>query len=249
MKEETLSVIKKLLRLATSSNQNESEQAMKRAQKMALENQIDISILDAFEEDKIKEEYVKTDIETNKRFSVCQRYINHLMGRYCGVTVLLTGNRYYGRQIILIGKKSDVEFATYVNDYLNKSFMASWRSYQKEFKIKTCERSSYLLGLFRGLDAKMTENKQEVIINKFEQLKKEKGIDPEISKSRYALTVKTDIENLEQAVNFHFPKVRSVKSKISCRNYSPSSLQAGMERGKQLNISRGLKENKILVLT
>jgi dimeric dUTPase (all-alpha-NTP-PPase superfamily) len=240
MNEDTFNKIKKLLRVATSSNQHEAELAMAHAQKLGILHNIDISSINAFDEKKEEEKYTKDDVNCGQRYGITQRFANWILEKHFNVKIILSGSRHFGKSIHIIGKTSDVEFAKYLNDYLQETFMRIWHSERKIKNYAVRERESFLYGLYLGLNQKLDENKKEVEEQKFIQISNEKGEEEgEKVKHSYSLMIVNDKEKLQAKVGDYFPHLRKGGSyRVRTRNYDV--VNDGMAKGRTIRTNMAI---------
>lgn len=221
--------IRKLLKVAHSTEvQAEAEAFLQKAQELAMENNINIAKLGNAAPQ--NQEIVKGNINNNtSRLPVTNNYVSSILQKYFNVRVILTGSRETGRILSIIGKEQDVEFATFLYGYLNTTFMNLWKQYKDKYNAQTTARASFFLGLYRGLAAKLTANKQQVEQSSLDASQKE----------QYGLILVNDEKRLELAVNGFFNKVRSVApAKVNLNN--GHAINSGFEQGGKINIHAGL---------
>lgn len=243
--------IKKLLRLATSTNEHEASLALERCKKLATEYDIELSSIDVWDEKKKLDEIIsKNELNLNsKRKSVCSKTVVWLILKHFNCRVIHSGSRYYGQKITFIGKKKDIEISTYVYGYLNNLFMDLWREYKERTNANTQIRESYVYGLYKGLNEKLTDAKQKTEVEKFTQIEQEKGTE-EVNKIKgnYSLMIISDSKRLDEKVDEFFPRCRTVKTKLKpIRNFN--ALEDGRQKGKTINIVRGIGFNSGKTLT
>src|SRR5271165_4100986 len=162
MNNPTIEKIKKLIKLSASTNEHEAELALMKAKELATEAGIDLA-MDSLKNDEetIKEEFIKQEFNAGKRHSVCQTVVSNILQNHFNVDLVYSGSRWRGRVIHFIGRKSEVELAIYVNQYLTAEFMRRWHKYKDSNNLNTKERNSYLWGLYEGLSAKLNESKKK----------------------------------------------------------------------------------------
>ena len=240
MNPQILEKLKKILRLANNNaNPHEAEVALQKAQQIAIENQIDIASVNVAD-DQAKERYEKGVVELGQRSSVCQKFVNWIIGKHFNVKIINSGGRIGGKKIHFIGRTSDVIFAQWVNQYLNETFMSCWHNYKNTHDTPTRLRESYIFGLYRGLDAKLEQNKKDVESNKFNQIAQELGEDKsrEVQKS-YSLTIISEKEQMEQAVAKFFPSLKKGTTK-HINLQSITVMEQGFAKGQTINVNRPL---------
>lgn len=235
--------LKKLMRLASSDNQNEAELALQRARNIALENQLDLACIDAWNDTKEEEQYIKEDFSTGTfRKPVTDSFVVQILIKHFNVKILTwNGVRREGVRMIFIGKKSDVETAKYVYNFLGETMMRLWKGYRKQNpEVTTTARGSYFYGLQNGLDDKLTSSREEKEKEKFQNVGRILGAEAQATaENKYALICKSDKEKLEQAVKSFFPKVRSGTCS-SVSNSNSSVYYDGVATGKTISINRAI---------
>lgn len=237
--------IKKLLRLASSTNEHEASLALEKCRALATEYDIDISGIDAWT-DKIKENEVieKNHIDLDqRRKSISSRFVCWLIQKHFGCRIIYHGSRNSKWRIYFIGKKRDIETGIYVYGYLNTLFMELWHKYRKDKNARTQVRGSYIYGLYSGLDGKLTEAQKQAEKQKFEEIKTEKGeTEGARIKGNYSLMVVTNREKLDKALKDYFPDVKSGASWQSNLR-DGNVLQDGISMGRTININKGITYN------
>lgn len=240
--------IKKLIRLSTSSNSNEADLALAKARALAAEEGIDLAIA-AIQMDtpQVKEEFVNTSKGAGNRKSVTQRFVSWIIGAHFNVKIIYSGNRAYGMKIIFIGRKSDVEMAEYVNAFLNEEFMRRWHYFQRVNNLPCKERSSYIYGLYQGLNDKLTEARKKAENDRFDFLavSQDKTFSNNV-RNQYALMIRNEEYELQQMVDKLFPELRKNYSRTRLTG-SASSLDTGISHGRTININRPIGGNKALM--
>ena len=219
--------IQKLLKMTGSREQGEAETALKMAQELAIKYDIDLSNIPLESEKESKQEFVKETADLGARMPVAQKFINPILMKYFGVHLVTGGGRWDGRKMYFIGRKDKAEFAKWVNEFLNNTFMNLWRSYQIATRYPTTYRDSYLLGLQQGLMQKLEENKKKV--------EAEFVTDP----NKYALVLVDEKKQIVLATQKFFGSNlrKGPKQKI---NPIVSSIQgAGHSAGYKINIHGG----------
>lgn len=262
---EKIARIKKLLRLSTSTNSNEADIALAKAQALATEAGIDLAVaavnLDSIE---VKEEFVKEQIDQGKRKNVCQKYVSWIIGNHFNVSIVYNGTRYSGQRINFIGRKSDVELAIYVNGFLNSEFMRRWHEFKNNNNLGCKERNSYLYGLYEGLSEKLSAAKKQAEDARFNNiaamsgdkiLATPVGYERDTSfdnpsfvnqvKEKYYLMIKTEVEERQEVVATYYPKLRTDNSNTNLTG-SINSRDAGRSHGRDININRPIGSQLVL---
>lgn len=239
--------IRKLLALASELNDSkeQAEMAMQKARALAVQHDIDLASIQVFENKKSDEPMEKSDeVSLGGRKSVCQKFICWLLQNHFKVKIIYTTgydaswNRV--QKIVFIGKKSDIEIATYVNQYLNTEFMRLWRAYAKWSNAKVDQRNSFIWGLYNGLSDKLEAAEKTAKEDGFSALAQTKTVEEvEQVKACMALTLKTHKERLDEAVDQFFPRCRTVRTRTAYA-HSETARSAGYQQGQNINLRRGI---------
>lgn len=240
--------IRKLLALASELNdcKEQAEQALRKAKALAVQHEIDLASIQVFQNKKSEEPIEKNDeISLGKRQSVCQKFISWLLQNHFNVRVIYSHgydqNYNSVQKLVLIGKKSDIEIATYVQAFLNEEFMRLWHNYRHTYQmVQTKDRNSFLWGLYTGLSDKLTESKKQAEQDGFAALAQDKTeSEVEQVKECMSLTVVSDKERIEEAVGKFFPRLSSRRHYTSY-SHSENARQAGERAGRQISLRRGI---------
>lgn len=226
-REKILEKLEKLVRLAGSSEQAEANSAMETAIRIATENNIELSHLSR--ESRPKNEMRKDEVgKGSARLPVTFRFTSNIIQSFFNVSVITGGDRQNGRKIWFIGKTEDVEFAKFLNTYLENTFFRLWYAYYERNPSAKNARESFFFGLWRGLNAKLKETKQKI----------EHAI-TDTAKQGYALMLVNNEKERENALALFFPKLTHTKGKaISIK--SNDALAAGYVKGQEINVHGGL---------
>ena len=234
--DQLVSKIRKLLALGNfNDNGNQAELALAKAKQLAVEYEIDLASIEIFDEKPKLEPIIKGEgIDSGSRFSVTQKFVNWIVQNHFNVKIIMSGGRYGGRYINFIGKKIDVETATYVNSFLNAELMRLWHNYQKKNNLRAAVRNSYLYGLYQGLDAKLAETKKQAEEGKFSTMN-----DGQKVRGNYQLMVVNEKQRLEKAVGDFYPHLRKVSISVG-RAFRQDVIGDGKRDGRNINITRGI---------
>jgi len=229
-----LEKLKKLLQLHKGQTGAESDLALEKAQALATQHNIDLAL--AVVEEPVKEEFVEGEYIEGKRQGVAQRFISNILSEHFKVKIIYSGSRFSGRKILFLGRKSDVDFAIYVQSFLKNHMMSSWQYYQKVNKAPVSHRATFLESFARGLDLKLTEAKKKQEDESFG------GLAPEIredSRNKYALVIQTEKEERENFVKKKYEKLyKTTRARLPL--YGGNASQAGFSSGYTTNIARPL---------
>lgn len=153
--------IKKLLRLARSSNQHEAQLAMQRALALAREHDIAVDSLNPDEQAKEKTITHRDSAEV-QRMSYDKEYAVRIIQAFfhvspvfnCRLVRPLDGYPYVARFVTFVGTAADAEIALYVYGFLVQHFAYCWRKHRGRLR----NRHAFVDGMFLGLFYKLAEN-------------------------------------------------------------------------------------------
>jgi hypothetical protein len=225
--------IRKILALSNSNVEGEREAALLKAQELATRHNIDLAQIEPARVER-EEPIQKEEMACGKRLPVTQHLVSRLLQTHFGVRVIYSGGRYYGRTLTLVGTKTDVEFARFVNGFLNTEFMVRWHEYKERNCAPVGERNSFLFGASRGLDEKLTLAKRKAELDGFASVAPEKRDD---TQKAYALMVVSKESRVDAAVDEMFPTLRSVRRSYS-GHHSANAYSSGFAAGRRINIAR-----------
>jgi hypothetical protein len=231
MNTEILEKLKKLLQLHKGATGAEAESALEKATTLAAKYNIDLALASI---EQPKEEFTSEEILEGKRMSVTQRFISNVLQKHFNVDLVYSGSRYDGVKICFLGRKSDVEFALYVQSFLKEHMMRSWQYYQKTNNAKTRYRATFLEGFTRGLDIKLTEAKTKQENESFA------GMATNIQKSsreKYSIVLVNNKKERDNFVKTKFPKLY-ISNASRLNIYGGDASSAGFNTGYTTNISR-----------
>lgn len=212
--------IQKLLSLANSDNQHEAELASKKANELLVKHNLKMQDVESHNEN------YDDDVLCDKaKKSAEDKFILSILNKFFFVQTVQDRirDRVTGRNVTrihILGKKSNVEVATYVYQYLTRAFKTLWTQYKAEHGCPSNYKQAFYLGLHTGLCNQLEQTKKDV--------EQETG-----------LVVVKDAD-LADFVASTLGKTRSVSSKAAIRDRG--AVQAGTEAGKNIRIRRGLDE-------
>lgn len=215
--------IKKLLSLATSSNEHEAQLAASRASELLMKHNLNLN--DVQEEEKFSEENIIEGF-TIKHY---QHLILNILKTFFFVhPFIYTTNfghiRSYNRKTVkkrtvLIGRPENVAIAKYVYIFLDRIFLDLWKKYKMKNDVSYIPKAknSYMHGLFEGLFSKLEGTKKKV--------EQETGlvIVPNAALEKY-IEEKSDVT------------IKMQSSKVNKLVYSD-----GIQDGKKINIQQTLE--------
>ncbi len=201
---------------------------MQKAQEIALRYKVQLAGINHAE--RPAEEYTEDRQQRRKTFQA--KYVEWIVRKHFNVTFVYGCNG----ELFVIGKPTDIEFAKWVMEYLEGEFPRLWTRYQRETSCGQGARVNYFYGVYVGLDAKLTENKQRVEGEAI--IEAELNGDKRIA-ANYQLAVVNDQKALAAAVKRFHPNVRSGgRATLNLRH--ESAIAAGQRAGRNININRPL---------
>jgi hypothetical protein len=148
--------------------------------------------------------------------------------------VIYSGGRYFGRTVNILGDKRDVEFAKFVNEFVQDDMQRRWEYYKKSNGLTVSMKDTFMYNLWRGLDSKLSEAKAAAEQAKFASMPQEQVAD---TKVRYGIVVSNKAAAVSQFVKKTYPRLSSAK--VSVRNFSNSTVATdGYSVGRSMNINR-----------
>lgn len=235
MNELLLGKLKKLLNLSKSSNINEAELALQKATAMAAEAGIDLAIVQSRNDSEAEKlEMVNETAFNGKRLPSLQKYASWLLNKHFNVHVVYSGGRYFGRTVNILGDKKDVEFAKFVNEFVQDDMQRRWEYYKKSHGLTVRMKDTFMYNLWRGLDSKLTEAKKSAEDAKFATLPQEQVTQ---TKVQYGIVISNKTAAVQQFLNKTYPRLSNTKVRVT--NFSNSTVaQDGYSVGRSMNINR-----------
>lgn len=206
-RQELIDKIQKLLSLATSPNEHEAQIASKKAQELLIKyNLSELDVKKEAQEYKAQSEYIF-------RKSPELKFIYQILCKHFFVEIV-----YHGREVVFHGTDENIEVANYIKSFLCEAFKRLYRQAAKENGWRHgTKRNSFYLGLFKGLNDKLTEQKEAM------------GVGNELM----IVNVK-----LKKHVHGLYDNLRPGKQRgIRADN---NAFAQGYEHGRNLNISKGI---------
>ncbi len=208
--------VRKLMALASSSNQNEAEQAMIKSQQLLLKHNIESKYLGGDDEEKI----LLKRILKQKKENAKMRSIASILQTFFVSTVYVRAGEFIYLEIL--GNAANIEIAEYVACILQDELEKLWNQAQKYANLKgMIAKNSFFLGLARGY------------CNKIQALKREYN-----NEVTNALMV---IE--KQLIDAKAMVYRRLSSTKSSGNYCRESSALGEQMGRQLNINPAINRS------
>ena len=212
--EKIISKVKKLLKLAQSENEFESQAATVKANQLLLK--YNLELLDS---EKFETIYVDK-LLTQKRKSAKLMAIYDILKHFMVKPILSYGKGQVSLEAT--GTKANIELAHYIADFLDSELERLWDLHKKETKAKGQKaKNSFFLGMAKGYDQKNAQ-----MMNEFN------------SEQRKDLIVLN--QQLDQSVSKIYRRLSSTSSGSSIDG---SSFDAGTKAGKSLTINQGIKNN------
>lgn len=237
-KNDVVEKIRKLLALGErAGSKEEAELAMVRAQEFAIRHQIDIASIKVNEPQEQYEEkcVVGQDVKKGRK-SICQKFITWILQNNFNVSVIYRGSRWSGQKIVFIGKTSDIQVAEYIQGFLSREMVELWNDYRIKTDSPVSVRNSFLYGLYYGIQEKLNESKKNIVKERINELECQYGKEiAQETETNYWLTVKTDSEKLEEAVQKKCPKLKYVKTSIG-HIHSFGAIEDGRNVGRKINL-------------
>lgn len=235
MNEQLLNKLKKLLNLSKSANEHEADLALQKATALATEAGIDLAIVSAkADSEQEKLEMVQESIKTGQRLPSLQKYASWLLNKHFNVTVIYSGGRYFGRSVNILGDKKDVEFAKFVNEFVQEEMQRRWDYYKKSHGLSVTMKDTFMYNLWRGLDSKLAEAKAAAEQTRFAAMPETERNDVKV---RYGIVISDKKAAVQQFVTKTYPRLSNTK--VSVRNFSNSTVATdGYSVGRSMNINR-----------
>jgi len=237
MNEQLLEKLKKLLNLSKSANQHEAELALQKATAMATEAGIDLAIVSARQVSETEKlELIQEEIDCGKRMASLQKYASWLLKKHFNVDVVYSGSAFYGRTLNILGDKKDVEFARFVNEFVQDDMQRRWDYYKKTNNLSVKFKDTFMYNVWRGLDQKLTEAKATVEQTRFSAMNESERSS---TQTRYGLVVASKKQAVEGFTRKSFPNLVSKATKINVVSNSTIA-QDGFSVGSSMSINRPL---------
>lgn len=237
MNESLLKKLQKLLNLSKSTNVHEAEAALQKAMAIATEAGIDLAMVSARNESEAEKlEMMEETIQTGKRLPSLQKYASWLLNKHFNVRVIYSGCRYWGRSISILGDKRDVEFAKFVNEFVQDDMQRRWEYYKKANDLTVKMKDTFMYNLWRGLDSKLEEAKKGAEESKFNAMPQ---IEREQTQAQYALVLSNKIKAVESFVHRQYPNLSRSKTRVNVISNSTVASD-GYSIGRSININRPL---------
>lgn len=141
--------IKKLLRLAQSSNQHEAELALQRAFEMAARHNIDMAGLDL---DDTTKRILHEKFHVGERFSLIRKLTFGILETFFNVSIVMARPN-----ILFVGTATDVQIAIYIHQFLVGVCSRALRAFEttQRRKLTPTKRNGFIAGFMYGVSAKL----------------------------------------------------------------------------------------------
>lgn len=202
--------VQKLMALATSSNQNEAEQAMIKSQQLLLKHNIDSKYIGGEDEEKV---FLKRILKQKKENAKMRAIARILETFFVGVVYNRGGEHIH---LEIIGNEVNIEIAEYVAGFLQIELENLWEQAQKEANLKgAVAKNSFFLGLAKGY------------CDKIESLKR--GYSGEVTTALMVIE--------KQLVDAKAMAYGRLSSRTSSGSHCSASARLGEMMGSRLNIN------------
>lgn len=226
MNEAIIEKLKKILARASEgrgASEAEMQTAMAMAQKLAVENNIDLASITLDEATGIEVE--RADVSSTRSDSRRPHHHNIwqvLMSCFEVRLILLGGSRF-----AVIGEKTDIALATFCFHWLDKLYLQAYREFERQyvpsFHTEAEQRRGFYHGLTRGIIANNQKAKKEAVA----------AVAAE-SSDAYALVVVKKEEAVEALVKAEFPHLRAGRS--STGRIDRGAAAAGFRKGSTIKL-------------
>jgi hypothetical protein len=210
--------IKKLLSLATSSNENEARAAAEKVSELLIKYNLDMQEVTS------KKEYSEASIDYGVRMKLEDKYILPLIARHFFVRVIIDyeWRPGHGRAQVykIYGLKHNVEIAGYVHDVLSTQFKQLFNWYKFQNPGIRASRDSFYFGLAQGFSQKLDDAKTKV-------------------EGSTGLVVTGRDEGLEAFIKQKYPHMSNRRISNTVRDHA--AYAQGTEYGSKIVIHKGVK--------
>lgn len=222
MNEQVLEKLKKILRLANNeaATQGEIESAMARAKEIAMQHDIDLSMVDHTDPNaKAKSiEVEKGEVSIEKK-RMCHNYVCQVIKQVFGVYIVNCHSHY-----AFIGDKHDVPPAREIFIYLESAYYKAFSKQVKDRILSNCaaDKNGFFAGLTRGI--------LEVNVRTVKESLTKAGVDS----NKYAVVLRNKETAIQQAVPSFFPRLCFTSSRV--RTSSERARAIGHAEGRKINL-------------
>lgn len=248
--------LQKLLRLGqhASTSEGEVQNAMAAAQKLATKHKIDLGRVKVLDTDPVsKEPFIERAFKYGSKVykPMEVKYIGWILQEFFGVAVVRQekfdkerdkAGAIHCRSLFLkiIGRQSDVEFATYAYEYLREVFPKLWRKHKAETGADMEARRSYYYGVMQGINRVLEDARKETEQVEFAALPDAERRQTETS---YQLMIVGEEAALKAEVKTLHPMLVYKKDRPG-NIYDPAARSAGFQAGLKVKIHRPLESSQ-----
>lgn len=224
MNEQTIEKLKKILRLANNeaATQGEVEAAMARAKEIAMQHNIDLSMLD-YSDPNVKAKSIEVDkinvVFGSSREYPYHRWIAHVIKQVFEVTVINLGRGY-----AFVGDKNDTAVAKEIFPWLEDVFRSSFRKKVEARELAQC--AAHRNGFYRGF----TDGLLEVNKRAAKETMAKQGVDS----NKYAMVLANKKDAIEKAMPNFFPHLRKARNVRRQDSFDASGI--GRQEGRKVNL-------------
>lgn len=253
MNSNVLDKIKKLLSLANSDNANERDLALAKAQSIAIENDIDLALLDTSDVGLVKEEpMVEDEVEIGSRIEVQKKFAAHVVKEVCMVEVIYNWRYTDGKKkntVNFLGKKVNVDFAKWLYSFLLDEYMRRWNYERKTNHLPLSHRNTFFLGVKDGQWQKIREEgnaTRNASLARHATAAVGADAAPEAVKAKqaelgqkYSLALVDEKNKRKSFLNQKYPRFSTMRStRVSVRSHDTYS--SGTAHGRSIGLNRPL---------
>jgi hypothetical protein len=227
---EVIDLVKKLLRMKNGGTEAEVETALRMAQRLADEYNINLAALDLSEQSPLTV-IVQKPVRISRRGSDDESYAAAIIKRFFNVDTIFSeawddGSFDVVQNLVIVGTAVDAEVAQYVFEFLNGHFKFCWRKRPRRIR----NRRSFIYGVFRGLHAKLSESHNPL--------------------ATLGSLCESLVLSRQAYLQEHFPNLKS--SPLKTGTLSSAAANVGYQVGRRIDIRPGVGDaaiNKPLQLT
>lgn len=205
--------IRKLLGLATSSNEHEAKAAAEKACELLVRHNLRLQDVAS------KNDYQRRPLYDRPKRPMQDKLIFVLLQRHFFVLTMTVFNSGFV-SVYFIGEDTNVEIAVDVHAFLHRAFPALWNGYRRKARCPRKRQKAYYTGLYQGLDYQLAARKKAV-------------------EHETGLMVSPD-PNLPAAMKEMFP--RSKEKKATIRGRRSQAWNAGVRDGVALKIRSAINQ-------
>ena len=211
--------IRKLLALAQSNNQHEAKLAAERASELLIKHNLTLQRVQSPANDY---DLRKISLGLRVPFEI-KCVVSLLQDHFFVACVYDRSHHREAGHLLIIGKKTNTEIATYLFEFLSRTFTKLWQSYRIEHRASVRSRRAFFDGLYSGIDDQLKAKRCHV--------EQEAGLivvpDPQLNEKVYEFVGSTRIKQ------------------SYVRPYADEQAEAiGRRLGENLRINHGIQHSK-----